>query len=197
MIEEPSDEWRAELEATAGYDERQKLDQRALASEDPRDWDSFNHWMRTVTWPAELAVWKKANDWWAAQLDNMSPRRLASLPAIDIRCRTKGCLLGKVYKIEFNGGERYFFDGRTSRGNRKYGICNWPFADSFDGLQRWWQAGCRHGHIKLLSADLIETLIPAPPNFLDDLRISEELRLAWRSGVYLPPQDRWQRRSHS
>ncbi|WP_410614108.1 hypothetical protein [Amycolatopsis sp. lyj-109] len=212
MIREPREAWQAELEATAGYERRHELDERWYRSKDPADFEEFKQWMKSVTWPAELALWQKVNDWYASQLQTMSSRRRTSLPQVAVRCREKGCLLGRVYCFALQGGgSRIYFVGRTSSGKPKHGVCNWPFADSLDGLTRWWQVGCKHGHTRLDSADLVELVVPPTlpsSEFLDRMpeqvrtrltenldpeseTIPEEHRLAWRAKIYLPPHDRW------
>ena len=214
-MKEPIDEWRAELEETAGYETRQVLDRRWFESNDPDDFAEFNRWTRRVTWPAELAVWKKASDWYENLLEGMSPRRLRALPQVAIRCRPRGCLLGKVYNISLEYGQRVYFRGTTSSGKKKHGVCNWTFADSFDGLSRWWQVGCKHGHVILDCHDLVEVMyepeLPARETWEALQSQSNESqmnyyrevftagsaihpldhRVAWRTGVYHPPQERW------
>ena len=190
MIREPRDEWQAELEATGGYDERQRLNRLWFETKEQSAYDDFIHWMKSVTWPAELTIWKKASEWYASTLSGLSDRSRSSLPQIAIRCRERGCLLGRVYKFSLHGGgERIYFVGSTSSGKSKHGICNWAFADSFDGLQRWWQVGCKHGHIKLGSYELAELHYPASD--LESKLVPDEYQLAWRAGVYLPPISRW------
>ncbi|WP_336160109.1 hypothetical protein [Amycolatopsis sp. VC5-11] len=212
MIHEPREVWQAELEATAGYERRQELNERWFRSKDPADFEEFKQWTKSVRWPAELALWQKVNDWYASQLQAMSPRRRTSVPQVAVRCREKGCLLARVYCFALHGGgSRIYFVGRTSSGKPKHGVCNWAFADSFDGLTRWWQVGCKHGHTRLDSADLVDLAVPpALPSseFLDmspervpagpaeslapeSETVPDEYRLAWRAKIYLPPHDRW------
>jgi hypothetical protein len=215
MGPEPQEEWQNELEATAGYEHRHALQDRALNTRDENDWNAFHHWMRTVTWPAELAVWKKAGEWYAADLRAMSPRRRAALPHIVVRCPRAGCLLGTVYEFRRVNAQRFYFVGKTSSGRRQHGMCNWAFADSWDGLDRWWQVGCKHGHVKLFTSDLIEAAMPPPPTRFKvemPIRLNEEgkviasevavdrdefpveYRNAWRAGVFIPPPNRWMSR---
>ncbi|MFD4461072.1 hypothetical protein [Nocardia sp. NPDC058480] len=210
MKEEPKAAWQAELEATAGYEHRGKLRDRALDSSDPAEWNAFRHWMRTVVWPAELAVWKNAGDWYARELETMSPRRRSTMPQLAVRCPVKGCSLGTVYEFRMEGGaRRFYFVGKTSGGKRQHGICNWAFADSWDGLDRWWQVGCRHGHVKVYTSELIEAAMQPPTmnprvvstenggqkvvygHDLQDEHCPVEYQIAWRTGIFIPPQDRW------
>ncbi len=95
---------------------------------------------------------KKVAEW----LGCLAAATQERMRVLEVRCPTRGCRLGQVYRFPLpEAGERFPFVGVTGAGRRHEGFLNWAFTDDWYGPTVWYEVGCRHGHGRLERAWLL------------------------------------------
>jgi hypothetical protein len=152
--------------------------------------------------PAERAFLEECSNTLADWHEALPGAARESTRQFEVRCPTKGCLVGETYRIDiYNvlsgwGGQRFLFYSRTSRGVRAH-ILNWAFSDDW-GAPVWYPVSCRHGNGKLERGWLLDigTLLlgaHGPTQTLEETWASapEEIRKGRARRVFHPKQEAW------
>jgi hypothetical protein len=159
--------------------------------EEPRDPDGRP--LRTV---ANREAWQAESDRLADWFLTLQPSVQKKLTVCVVRCPTKGCLLGRLFRRgDPRGTVRYVWLGVTWSGRGTAGIVNWPW--DFDrGYKDFMVVGCSHGtgnvEIGLLT-EMFEALDFRPADSPDDWlqNFHEVVQRAYARRTVILPDSHW------